>query len=931
MENIKPTLSRPVSAASAKVDNQFKQLDEVDNMLNEKEMSFKKKIFSLPKMEALTFSDPKLTAVYDSMAESGSERYGYHYNETILNLIFNDYVLNSSKYLQKYKMAIPKVSKRRDRSGINQLKKAGLEKMHSTGTKVITPKDESVIGTAIEETTSAGSAGGAAGYVGYAGPSAWSKSGKPKANKPMLPNGVLIQESLKNNDYLTDPKMFKLLIESIEEPSIGIDQPELSQKSNTTPYTNAKVNNRIINDTSAFSSNTIKQWNKPDTDLEIETLNGKIFDKPRLEGNVDEKAVSKAQQRFMGMVHGVQTGDIPKNKVSGSILKTAKSMKSNDVEDFASTKHKNLPDKIEEYDYNNSNPKQDNLTPDEVVAQHIESLNKIASKCENMNQLGNVLKVYLNNNNIMHTPDATAIIKAAAKLFKEKGQTPIDEGTAINDMKIQKIVEFINSLIAQAVDMYGDPIPVLDNTQTWEQPYVYSPIEYRNGRLKIVSTPQPNYNNAAPDVDVISKPNMEYDGIPTLRLISRMYKKAIKNKDKYNARMKAQGDEDNYDDQINEESQTMVADNPTSMKMQAPQGTQASGMDVGMNTASAGGGMSENINIIKNTEDMTNKDFNECNDMLSEIEELAALQESLKIIAEDRKTSSMVLVDRLHKDNASNFKSDFKNSDTSQQIKDENDLMYADQQTDVDKNPYKAGEDIEKASTKESFKNVGNSTNLEGDEIPKRNMTEDEQEQVANYKLGLGDVAFDGEVGKRYEDRMKADMGDERYAQRQINLKTRANMPMYNKEAQPTISAKDETKMESKYSKNLAEAVMITGRYSDILNKSHMFDFMLNECLIANNVESEWFAIKVDGLGNTYANKLNENTSKLDVNENVSNVIEAYKFYLGENKTVYAVKNSNMLNESVEVKTISEDVTRMKHLLGYQPKNFVSTSNNKRV
>jgi peptidoglycan hydrolase-like protein with peptidoglycan-binding domain len=40
----------------------------------------------------------------------------------------------------------------------------------------------------------------------------------------------------------------------------------------------------------------------------------------------------------------------------------------------------------------------------------------------------------------------------------------------------------------------------------------------------------------------------------------------------------------------------------------------------------------------------------------------------------------------------------------------------------------------------------------------------------------LGDVAFDGEVGKRYEDRMKADMGDERYAQRQINLKTRANI-----------------------------------------------------------------------------------------------------------------------------------------------------------
>jgi hypothetical protein len=53
-------------------------------------------------------------------------------------------------------------------------------------------------------------------------------------------------------------------------------------------------------------------------------------------------AKSKAQQRFMGMVHKCQkTGECS----SEDVEKTAKSMKKNDAEDFASTKHKGLPEK----------------------------------------------------------------------------------------------------------------------------------------------------------------------------------------------------------------------------------------------------------------------------------------------------------------------------------------------------------------------------------------------------------------------------------------------------------------------------------------------------------------------------------------------------------------------------------------------------------
>jgi hypothetical protein len=54
-------------------------------------------------------------------------------------------------------------------------------------------------------------------------------------------------------------------------------------------------------------------------------------------------AVSKAQQRFMGMVHAAQKGDM--ENPSPEVSKAADSMSDNDAKDFASTSHKGLPDK----------------------------------------------------------------------------------------------------------------------------------------------------------------------------------------------------------------------------------------------------------------------------------------------------------------------------------------------------------------------------------------------------------------------------------------------------------------------------------------------------------------------------------------------------------------------------------------------------------
>ena len=60
---------------------------------------------------------------------------------------------------------------------------------------------------------------------------------------------------------------------------------------------------------------------------------------------IEEKAVSKAQQRFMGMVHAVKKGDM--SAPSSEVAKAVSSMKNKDAKDFASTKHKGLPDKKE--------------------------------------------------------------------------------------------------------------------------------------------------------------------------------------------------------------------------------------------------------------------------------------------------------------------------------------------------------------------------------------------------------------------------------------------------------------------------------------------------------------------------------------------------------------------------------------------------------
>jgi len=55
---------------------------------------------------------------------------------------------------------------------------------------------------------------------------------------------------------------------------------------------------------------------------------------------------SKAQQKFMGIVHAFNKGELKGSEVSKQVKDVANSMKDKDTKDFAKTKHKGLPNKV---------------------------------------------------------------------------------------------------------------------------------------------------------------------------------------------------------------------------------------------------------------------------------------------------------------------------------------------------------------------------------------------------------------------------------------------------------------------------------------------------------------------------------------------------------------------------------------------------------
>jgi len=67
--------------------------------------------------------------------------------------------------------------------------------------------------------------------------------------------------------------------------------------------------------------------------------------------NLHEKATSIAQQKLMALALQHKRGKLDSDKVTPAVEKLAKSMSEKELDDFASTKHKGLPNKVDEISY----------------------------------------------------------------------------------------------------------------------------------------------------------------------------------------------------------------------------------------------------------------------------------------------------------------------------------------------------------------------------------------------------------------------------------------------------------------------------------------------------------------------------------------------------------------------------------------------------
>lgn len=658
MEN-KTTLNKPLSSAGKKVDDSYENklniggvnLQEMDSMLTEKQQSFKSKVWSLPKMEGLVHSDPILSAEFQKMSKDGKEKYGYHHNETIMNMLFNKYVTNNQKYRQKYLNAVPVDKKRRDASGIEALEKKGEEKMK----KVKTSKNEMYD---VDEADASASG---------------------SYNQGLDFNGK--NNTAKNNVYdETD----------LNEDEEFLDETTTSASSGqySTPHAFAKKGSK-----ERFS-------NTPAWDG----------------GEIVSESYLVNQNRFKKLYN-----EINESIIDGTPDTMAMKRNGGGMSNFSESE-----DEIFENDGERKK-------------------NKNCRKGEK---------------------------PVAGKIAGEKGSCE----------KIDK-----------------------DN-KTKETP---------NDKPKVKDTKR--------DVNYFNK-------------------KWVDERDKkYNSSYK--------------DTKNMKKEKQPEMK-----------------------------------------------------------------VNEDKRSSALVQMDRLHKDNVKAFKDDKSNN-----IGDilNSELRAKEEIEEVPNNPYKYGEDIEKEKLKQngfnSFDNVGNSTNDNNKEIPKRNATDEESDQIMKDRgLGMQDIVYDNEPDERFEERMKSDMGEDIYKQREEKMKYRSEAPMYNKETQPT----DKGNKNLQYDKYIKENQSVSAKYFNEFNKRKVISFNINEAI--DSEKPEGVKLNFDGMGNTYTSKVTENAQ-------MRNLMDSFNYYLNGNKIIRVPSGRQSLTEGVKTKNpINEQIQKMMRLSGYKPSEYVDTTKIKR-
>jgi hypothetical protein len=195
---------------------------------------------------------------------------------------------------------------------------------------------------------------------------------------------------------------------------------------------------------------------------------------------IEEKAVSKAQQKFMGMVHAAQKGKKPASK---EVAKVAKNMGKKDAKDFASTKHKGLPEKVKEEKFtSNGKP---------VSKQTYDSLMKAAGKQPSPDSVkeelkGGQVKLDKNKNGKLDSQDFKMMSKKKVKEGVNFAEMMKETQMTIEEMLEglqQEIAEFkatgnMGEKLRDALDIHRHSSKaIMGETPMMAQPMVEEPVE----------------------------------------------------------------------------------------------------------------------------------------------------------------------------------------------------------------------------------------------------------------------------------------------------------------------------------------------------------------------------------------------------------------------------------------------------------------------
>jgi hypothetical protein len=271
--------------------------------------------------------------------------------------------------------------------------------------------------------------------------------------------------------------------------------------------------------------------------------------------------------------------------------------------------------------------------------------------------------------------------------------------------------------------------------------------------------------------------------------------------------------------------------------------------DMGVNSFKViRGKINENINYMEDY--ILNPDFAE---------------NMLKSLNEDAKPAAIIMIDGLGKENEKNFKKDM--SDYDAQIKKATEVAVETGEKTTVEPLY--DEDVEKVDEKK-FDSSGT-----------------QKEIMLNRGMGLEDVKFDIDPGQQYLDRMKQQMGDVKFKEREEKAEFHSKAPMYNKDVQPVRIVK--------------ESNNVTGSYIDGKGRRQVVEFVNSTVSLVESVDESCFKLTIGGFGVNTNSTLNEES-------------ENFEYYINKANQVFKT-NKNTINES-------DNFNKMKHLFNYNSSKF---------